>query len=204
MDIHVPLQTRRETRCPGWVTVSCLASRTRHKCPRHNKGYIMGGLTLDVDRHYIGSVTATTHKEKRHNNTWVEPLEVNCTTNVQVNEFCLWMRISTIEVPKDVRNSESENMTSSGENGLHIRTNASPKNRQDQVSGRVSVLCWLAAPVVLWKPPKFGIKVKIGNKVRFGKKFANWSNVWSIEGFTVYGHVPDCHVTFGRGRLHNV
>ena len=34
---------------------------------------------------------------------------------------------SKIEVPRRVRNSESENMTSSGENGLNIRTNASPK-----------------------------------------------------------------------------
>ena len=32
---------------------------------------------------------------------------------------------------------------------------------------------------VLWKPPKFGNKVKIGyrNKVKFGSKFANWCNV---------------------------
>ena len=35
--------------------------------------------------------------------------------------------LSKIEVPMDVRNSKSENMTSSGENGLNIRTNASPK-----------------------------------------------------------------------------
>ena len=57
---------------------------------------------------------------------------------------------------------------------------------------------------VLWKPPKFGNKVKIGIKVQFGIKFANRCNVWSIEGVIVYGHVPECHVTFGRGRLHNV
>ena len=54
---------------------------------------------------------------------------------------------------------------------------------QDQVSGGVSVLCWLAAPVAMFygKPPKFGNKVKIGNKVQFGNKFANWFNVLSIE-----------------------
>ena len=51
---------------------------------------------------------------------------------------------------------------------------------------------------VLWKPLEFGNKVKIGNK------FANWCNFWSIEGVIVYGHVPECHVTFWRGRLHNV
>ena len=50
----------------------------------------------------------------------------------------------------------SGDKTSSGEIGLDIRTDASPKVGQDQVSGRVSVLCWHAAPVAyvlcLWKP----------------------------------------------------
>ena len=41
-------------------------------------------------------------------------------------------------------------------------------------------------------------------KVQFGNKFANRCNVCTIEGVIVYGHVPECHVTFGRGRLHNV
>ena len=39
-------------------------------------------------------------------------------------------------------------MTSSGKNGLNIRTNA--QMGQDQVSGGVSVLCWLAAPVAMF------------------------------------------------------
>ena len=67
--------------------------------------------------------------------------------------------------------------------------------------GVVSVLCWLAAPVAIFygNLQKFGDKVKIGNKVQFGYKFTNWCNVWSIEGVTAYGHVPECHVTFGRG-----
>ena len=49
---------------------------------------------------------------------------------------------------------KSGGKTSSGEIGLDIRTHASPKVGQDQVSGGVSVLCWHAAPVayVLWKP----------------------------------------------------
>ena len=41
VDIHGPLQTRDETRCPGGVSVSCLASRTRHECPRHNESVYM-------------------------------------------------------------------------------------------------------------------------------------------------------------------
>ena len=82
---------------------------------------------------------------------------------------------SKIEVPSDVLNKihatlffhqakekyrgvfeiqKSGDKTSSGEIGLDIRTHASPKVGQDQVSGGVSVLCWHAAPVayVLWKP----------------------------------------------------
>ena len=49
---------------------------------------------------------------------------------------------------------KSGDKTSSGEIGLDIRTHASPKVGQDQVSGGVSVLCWHTAPVayVLWKP----------------------------------------------------
>ena len=50
----------------------------------------------------------------------------------------------------------SGDKTSSGEIGLDIKTHASPKVGQDQVSGGVSVLCWHAAPVayVQWKPYK--------------------------------------------------
>ena len=62
---------------------------------------------------------------------------------------------------------KSGDKTSSGEIGLDIRTHASPKVRQDQVSGGISVLCWHAAPVayVLWKPCTIRLKVKFGNKV---------------------------------------
>ena len=49
---------------------------------------------------------------------------------------------------------KSGDKTSSGEIDLNIRTLASPKVGQDQVSGGVSVLFWHAAPVanVLLKP----------------------------------------------------
>ena len=51
-------------------------------------------------------------------------------------------------------NQKSRNKTSSGDIGLNIRTLASPKVGQDQVSGGVSVPCWHATPVAdaLWKP----------------------------------------------------
>ena len=42
---------------------------------------------------------------------------------------------------------KSGDKLSSGEIGLDVRTHASPKVGQDQVSGGVSVLCWHAAPV---------------------------------------------------------
>ena len=50
---------------------------------------------------------------------------------------------------------------------------------QDEVSGGVSVLSWLAAPVAMFygNLPKFGNKVKIGNKVHFGDRLNNWCNV---------------------------
>ena len=57
----------------------------------------------------------------------------------------------------------SGDKTSLGEIGLDIRTHASPKVGQDQVSGGVSVPCWHATPVayILLKPLQFG-KVNIG------------------------------------------
>ena len=73
----------------------------------------------------------------------------------------------------------SGDKTSSGGIGLNIRTHASPKVGQDQVSGGVSVLCWYAAPVanVLWEPLRIRYKVKFGNKVQISNRVNNWCNV---------------------------
>ena len=48
---------REESASPAWLAASAMNARdaTKGTCR---------GLTLDVDRHYIGSVTATTHQEK--------------------------------------------------------------------------------------------------------------------------------------------
>ena len=48
---------------------------------------------------------------------------------------------------------KSGSKTVSGEIALIIKTHESPKVGQDQVSGRVSVICWHAETVanVLWK-----------------------------------------------------
>ena len=64
---------------------------------------------------------------------------------------CITDRISSMEAKEKYRGmfetQKSGNKTSSGEIGLDIRTHASPKMGQDQVSGGVSVLCCHAAPV---------------------------------------------------------
>ena len=83
----------------------------------------------------------------------------------------------------------SGDKTSSGEIGLDIRTHASPKVGQDQVSGGVSVLCWHAAPVayVLWKLAQLG--KKSNSIIRSTSVMVkNWCNVLSMEGVTVCGH----------------
>ena len=64
---------------------------------------------------------------------------------------------------------------------------------QDQMSGGLSVLCWLAAPVAMFyrNLPKFGNNVIIGNNVQFSDKFAKIGVMsWSIKGVTVDDHVP--------------
>ena len=58
---------------------------TQRKC-------IYGGLTLDVDRHYIGSVTVYNTPGKRHNNTWVEPLAGNCTISSTRQREHVWQK----------------------------------------------------------------------------------------------------------------
>ena len=59
---------------------------------------------------------------------------------------------------------KSRNKTSSGDIGLNIRSPASPKVGQDQVSGGVSVPCRHATPIadVQWKP--------IFSNVKFSKR----------------------------------
>ena len=48
---------RDESASPAWLAAPAMNARDTTKC-------IYGGLTLDVDRHYIGSVTSTTHQKK--------------------------------------------------------------------------------------------------------------------------------------------
>ena len=80
-----------------------------------------------------------------------------------------------IEVPRyNVRNSKSENMRRSGENGPNIRTNAMQQMQVPNGTGygvRKSKRPLLASRTrcnVVWKPPENGNKGKIGNTVQFG------------------------------------
>ena len=87
----------------------------------------------------------------------------------------------------------SVDMTSSGKNGLNIRTNASPngtgpgvrRSKRPQLASRTRCN-------VPWKPPKFGNKVKIGIKVQFDNKFANRCNVCT----KCHYHVDLCLICF--------
>ena len=125
-------------------------------------------------------------------------------------DTCIYMKLcypkdiaAKTEVPRMFETQKSGNKTSSGEIGFNNRTLASPKVGQDQVSGVVSVLCWHTAPVanVLWKPLAIRLKVEFGNNVQISNRVKNGCNAWSMEGVTVDGHHPECHVTFGRGNL---
>ena len=102
-------------------------------------------------------------------------------------------------------NQKSGDKTSSGEIGLDIRTHASPKVGQDQVSGGVSVICWHAVPVALI----YGNLAQLGRKSNSVIRSRSvtvkyWCNVLSMESVTVCGHHPECRVTFRRGGPHIV
>ena len=85
------------------------------------------------------------------------PLQLNYRVSFRISEMSNSIRAKekyrgVFEIQK------SGDKTSSGEIGLDIRTHASPKVGQDQVSGGVSVPCWHATPVayILLKPLQFG------------------------------------------------
>ena len=99
---------------------------------------------------------------------------------------------------------KSGDKTSPGEIGLDIKTHASPKVGQDQMSGGVTSV-GMPHPLHMF----------YGNLVQLGKKsnsvirsrsvmVKNWCNILSMEGVTVCGHHPECRVTFGRGGPHIV
>ena len=62
-------------------------------------------------------------------------------SRIRVLYFLLMWLEETTKVPRDVRNSKSENKASSGEIGLNIRTLASPKVGQDRSNRRPLLAC---------------------------------------------------------------
>ena len=86
-----PLQTRGETRCPGGVSVSCLASRTRHDCPQRNESVYMEAWHWMLTDTLRKCHSHNTHW-KRHNNTWVESLAGNCTTSSTRQREQVWQK----------------------------------------------------------------------------------------------------------------
>ena len=66
---------------------------------------------------------------------------------------------------------------------------------QDQVSGGVSVLCWLAAPVAMFYGNLHNMVIRSTSVIKSRSVISSQiGDVWSIEGVIVYGHVPECHV----------
>ena len=87
--------------------------------------------------------------------------------------------------------------TGSEKIGLNITTLASPKVGQDQVSGGVRSSVGMPHLLQMF----YGNLSQLGNKVQISNRVKNWCNVWSMEIVTVYGHHPECCVTFKRGDL---
>ena len=76
---------------------------------------------------------------------------------------------------------------------------------QNHVSGGVSVLCWLAAPVAMFYGNLQNLVIRSKSVIKSSSVISSQIGVMSDQlTVIVYGHVPECHVTFGRGRLHNV
>ena len=75
--------------------------------------------------------------------------------------------LSKIKVPRDVRSSKSRNITSLDENGLKFRKNTIQKMGQDQVTGRVSVLCWLAAPIAMFYGNLLNFEIRSKSVLRY-------------------------------------
>ena len=77
---------------------------------------------------------------------------------------------------------------------------------QDQVSGGVSVPLLVSRTHcnVLWKLQNLVISSK--SVIKSSSVISSQIGIMSdqLKVSLLYGHVPECHVTFGRGGLHNV
>ena len=95
-------------------------------------------------------------------------------------------------VPSEVRDSKSRNMKSSGENGLKIRTLASPKRNMTRCQEEKASSSHTRYICSRETSRNLVIRSKLAIRSRSLKKSDQWT-VWSMEGVTVYSHVPECH-----------
>ena len=73
------------------------------------------------------------------------------------------------------------------------------------MSGGVSVLCWLAAPVAMFYGNLRNVVIRSKSVIKSSSVISSQISVMSDQlSVIVYGHVLECHVKFGRGRLHKV
>ena len=108
---------------------------------------------MTVYQKYIGtSIKPQCWEPPGHYLCTPEPDRLGCVISIQIGVNGDAYPVAISEKAKEKYRGmfeiqKSRDKTSSGEIGLDIRTHASPKVGQDQVSGGVSVLCWHAAPV---------------------------------------------------------
>ena len=75
---------------------------------------------------------------------------------------------------------------------------------QDQVSVEVSVLCWLAAPVAMFHGNLQNLVIRSKSVIKSSSVISSQIGVMCDQLRVSLYIVPECHVTFGKGRLHNV
>ena len=77
---------------------------------------------------------------------------------------------------------------------------------QDQVSGGVSVLFWLATPVAMFYGNLQNLVIRSKSVIKYSSVISSqigvMSDQWRVSLYMVT--FPECHVTFGKGRLHYV
>ena len=139
-----------------------------------------------------------------------ETVGVSVQFHIQVHRWCFVHKQPRVWEQKQkyrgmFETHKSRNKTSSGDIGLNIRTLASPKVGQDQVSGGVSVPCRHATPVAnaLWKPI-FSNNVKVGKKSNYlGRMYPVELEIKDTTESNTSASYLDLLLSIGRdGQLH--
>ena len=74
------------------------------------------------------------------------------------------------------------------------------------MSGGMSVLCWLAASVAMFYGNLRNLVIRSKSVIRSSFVISSQISLMSDQlRVSLYmGHVPECHIAFKRGGLHNV